>query len=210
MPTRWVAAGHRRLNVRSSDWKRRPYEPGVIVDVADQPVLVLPHAEEVVCLGDPLDGPPAIGTAATSKVLLGPEPLVGHAVPAHVLAEVDVSPVPQPLKHRLHEPGVPWLSGADEVVVRYVQVFPRLLEPHDHAVRVGPGVDAVLEGGVPHLLAVLVCAGQQEDAPALEPAIPGRHVRQDRRVCVADMRLVVDVVDRSGDVEVVRHGDAPV
>ena len=68
---------------------------------------------------------------------------------------------------------------------------------------VGPllGVTPVLLGGPGHLLAVLVGAGQEEDVVADQPVPAGQGVGVDRRVGVADVGRVVDVVDRRGDVE---------
>ena len=68
------------------------------------------------------------------------------------------------------------------------------------------GCDARLGGGLRDLVAVLVGAGDEERlAPALPPE-PHQGVRDHGGVRVAEVRLVVDVVDRRGEVEgLVRH-----
>ena len=50
---------------------RRLHELWVVAEVAHQPVLILPHAEEVVALSDSLNRPPAIRAATIGR---GPSP----------------------------------------------------------------------------------------------------------------------------------------
>ena len=55
--------------------------------------------------------------------------------------------------------------------------------------------------GLLDLLAVLVGAGEEEDLAAVQAHEAGQRVAGERGVGVADMRGVVDVVDRRRDVE---------
>ena len=61
--------------------------------------------------------------------------------------------------------------------------------------------DAALGGRLLDLLAVLVRSGQEEDLAAGHPVVAGQGVGDDRRVGVADVGHVVDVVDRRRDVK---------
>src|SRR5207302_2999011 len=46
---------------------------------------------------------------------------------------------------------------------------------------------------------VLVAAGEEFDPPAVEPHEAGQHIAGQRRIGMAEMRQIVDVVDRRRD-----------
>ena len=77
----------------------------------------------------------------------------------------------------------------------------QLAEAAGDAVGERLGRDAGVGGRLLDLLAVLVGAGQEAHPAAVEPREPGDGVARQRRVGVPDVRHVVDVVDRRGDVE---------
>ena len=170
----------------------------VILDIRNQPILILAHTEEVVVLGDPLHRAATVGTqAAFLQVFLRPEALVGHAVPARVFAAVNLPIVPQPLEHRLHHPRVARLGGADKIVVGDRQLFPRALESRCHLVHVVLRiVDAMLFYRILHLLTVLIHSGQKEDRLAAQVVVARQHIRQDGAVGVPQVRLVIHIIDR--------------
>ena len=64
-----------------------------------------------------------------------------------------------------------------------------------------PRRQLLLGGGLQHLAAVLVGAGEEEHVMAVEPHEAGDRVGGDRFVGVADMRRAVGIGDRRGDVE---------
>ncbi len=68
------------------------------------------------------------------------------------------------------------------------------------------GLDPLGRRRLLDLLTVLVGAGQKIDLLAPEPLIAGEGVGHHRRVDVADVGHVVDIVDRCGDVKGVGHG----
>ncbi len=179
-------------------------ERGILIDVADQPLLVLAHAEKVIGLADLFHVAPAIGTGAPGQVLLHEEPLARHAVPAVVLGPVDLAPVEQVLQDFLHHDGVTGLGGADEVVIRDAELGPQFLEADHRGVGLLLGGHAGLHGGLLNLLAVLVGAGQEPGRHPEQAVIPGQHIAQDGRVGMPDVRLVVDVIDRRGDIKLGR------
>src|SRR5690606_15290898 len=125
----------------------------------------------------------------------------GHAVEALVGAELDVAVVVDALQELLHRPVVARLAGADEVVVGDGELRPRVAEPLGGDVGPLLGRHAPRLGRALHLQAVLVGAGQEERL-VTEQAVPAGHrVGDDRRVGVADVGGVVDVVDRGRHVE---------
>src|SRR5262249_60956416 len=92
-------------------------ESWIVFQVLDQPGLVLRHPEEVVLLLDERERGLMIGTLAVHDLLLRVEPLAAVAVPAAVLAEVDLARVVKTLQDLLHDLLVPRLGGPDEIVV---------------------------------------------------------------------------------------------
>ncbi len=173
------------------------------VDIVHQPVLVLAHAEKVVCFRDAVHRATAarLGALAVDQVLLREEPLAGHAVPAIVIRAVDLVAVIQVLQDPLHRLDMSRFGGADKVVVCDFQVLPEILETHDRLVHMCLRRHAALVGGLLHLLSMLVGTGQEMDRQACQPVVAGQHIGQDRGVGMADMRLVVHIVDRRGHIE---------
>src|SRR5215472_5450994 len=92
-------------------------EAWVVLEVLDQPLLVLGHPEEVVLLFDEGQRPLVIWTLAVDDLLLRVEALAPVAIPAAVLAEVDLAGVVELLEDGLDHALVARLRGADEVVV---------------------------------------------------------------------------------------------
>ena len=91
------------------------------------------------------------------------------------------------------------LRGADEAVERHVEPLVHLLEPAGIARGEFGDAKPLALGGLHHLQAVLVGAGQEEHVLAVEPLKPRQRVGRDRLVGVADMRNAVRIGDRGGD-----------
>ncbi len=180
---------------------------GVVLDPFPQLVRVLAHAEEPVLLLDPDDRLPGLGTHPVHQILLRPEALGGRAVPALVEVLVEVALILEALERRLHGLRVPRLRRADEVVVGDRQALPQLLEALDELVGVRLGREPPRLRRLHDLQAVLVGAGEEGDLASAQPVPAREHVRDDRRVRVPEVGLVVHVVDGRRDVEPVAHGN---
>ena len=203
---RRAAGGHELLHLVQAEI--RLDELRVLVVELDQPVLVGGQPEEIALLlqlhqlvGQPL-GLHLLGLGLGDVGLVADrvEPLVGVLVDvpgAQQLAE----PV---LDHRL----VLGVGGAHEVVVVMPMRSQRFAEVGHHLVGQGLGRDAPGRGGLLDLLAVLVGAGEEIHLLAHHPPVPRDHVRQHGGVGVADVGLVVHVVDGGGDVEASGHGNS--
>src|SRR5439155_1127340 len=100
----------------------------MLLDVCDQPFLVLAHSEEIIRLAELLDRPLALGTQAADDIFLSPEPFVEGAVPARIGPLVNLACVIQLLQRLLHDLRMARLRRADKVVVRDVQPFPQVHE----------------------------------------------------------------------------------
>jgi hypothetical protein len=96
--------------------------------VLEQAILIGREAEEPVVLADELHVAPAAGALPVRQLLLGVEGLVRHAVPAFVVALVQVAAVLEHLQERLGSADVAVLGGPDEVVVGDVEHLPRVDE----------------------------------------------------------------------------------
>src|SRR5439155_17478598 len=66
-------------------------EVRVLLDVLDEPLLVLRHPEEVVLLLDERERRLVVGALAVDHLLVGIEALAAEAVVAAVLAEIDLA-----------------------------------------------------------------------------------------------------------------------
>src|ERR1019366_8200462 len=164
---------------------REPEEP-VLLALADQRGLVDRAA------------------VALEDLVLDLEVGTAGAVPAFVHALVDVPVVVDPLE-RLLDPGlVLGVGGANEEIVRDPEAWHQRLEPLGVAVGELLGLEPLRVRRVGDRLAVLVGAGEKEDVLAALAHVAREHVGGDRRVRVAEVRLRVDVIDRSGDVEGLR------
>ena len=107
-----------------------------------------------------------------------------------------------------HAEAMPLLGRADEIVVADVELLPQLVMLGHDAVGQLDREDPFLRRGALDLLAVLVRAGEEPDVVAHPPPVAGDDVGDDVLVHVPDVRVVVDVVDGGGDVELAhRKGD---
>ena len=138
---------------------------------------------------------------AVQQLGLGVVLLARDAVKPAVCVLDDPAVVVDLLEELLHRPVVSGFGGPDEVVVADVELGPRRGEPGGELV--GPLLrgHAVFLGRPGHFLAVLVRSRQKKDVVAGQSVPPGQGVGVNRRIGVADVRGIVDVVDRGRDVE---------
>ena len=175
----------------------------------EQALLVTAELEEVVLLLDELDRSVVDGAVPVHQVALGVVGLAGNAVEPLVRAELDVAVVVDLLQPLLRRDVVARLGGADEVVVGDAELGPRALEALARLVGHLLGRKAALLGRPLDLQAVLVGAGEEVGVVTVESVPTGQRVGDDGRVRVPDVRRVVDVVDRRGDVEAAHRRRLP-
>jgi hypothetical protein len=179
-------------------------------DLFDQPRLILTHSEKVVLLRDLNDRTKAIRTFAIHEVLFGPESLVRDAVPALIIVLIDLSSIVEILENLLNDPFMAEFCRTDEVVIGDIQPLPEGLETFHHFIAVSLWIHSPLLSSSLHLLTMFVCTRQEEDPTSFQSLVAGEYISGDRGVGMADMGNVVDVVDRSSDVEFFfrfqRHG----
>ena len=172
----------------------------MLLDVPDQPVLILAQLEEIGFLAGLFHGAAAVGAVAVLQLQFGEEALAGGAVPALVAALVDVALLVELAEDLLHGLHMTLVRGADEVVVIHIHQFPQILDACHDLVHVGLRGHALGSCLALDLLAVLVSAGEEVGVIAFQLLEAGGGVGGDAAIGVADMQVVAGVVNGRGDV----------
>ena len=182
----------------------------VLADVFDEPVGIFGKPEEIALLPGEFHRPAAVGALAVLELGLGPEALAGGAIPALVLALIDVALVIELLEDVLHHLGMALLGGADEVVVLDVHQLPQGGGVLGDLVHIGLGGDAGLLGLALDLQAMLVQTGEEIHVVAHELFEAGQGVRGRGAIGMADMQVVAGIVDGRCDIKGgLFHGHLP-
>ncbi len=176
-------------------------EVRVFLEVLDQPLLVLAHTKEVISLLDEGGLDLMVGAFAVLELALGIKALAAEAVLAAVLPEVDLPTVVDPLQEGLNQSLVGGLGGADKAGMGDLQGLPGVAEGGADPVGVRLRFVTGLGGRLGNLVPVLVGPRKKEDTMPRESLEPRERVGQDGRVGVAEVRDVVDVIDRGGNVD---------
>ena len=175
-------------------------EVGMLGVILQQPLFHGRQLEEIIFLVNRFGRPPALGTRRARADDIDVE-LVEHAILAAVRTFVDVAALLQSGEHGLHAAHVPGLGGADEVVVGDLHAVPQTAELARDLVdkllrRAAGGGGRALD-----LLPVLVGAGEEPGVHAHHALAPGDGIAHHGGVRVPDVRPRIDVINRSGDVE---------
>lgn len=98
------------------------------------------------------------------------------------------------------------LSRADEIVVCDFQPFPKLLKTDNGLVALLLRGETVFIGSLLDLLPMLIRARQEKGGCSEQAVIAGKHIRQNRCIRVADVRLI-DVKENDVDADAVKFPD---
>ena len=123
------------------------------------------------------------------------EGFIRYAVPALMLALVEVSFLLQYLPCVLHALIVLLVGSPNEDIVANVYACCKILEHLGTLVAEGFWVRLCFRSSLLDLHAMLVCAREQYRFPALDLLPTLKHIREEHRVHVADMRSGIDVED---------------
>ena len=173
----------------------------VVVQVADEPVLVRAHPEEVVVLRGELRRDVVVGAFAVHQFVLVEEPFAAGTVEALVRVVVDLALVVHPLEDGAHHVRVALFGRTDEIVVLDVHRRPERAELLRDAVGPLLRFDASLARRLVVLRAVLVGAGGEIRVLPFKFGEARQRIGNDRRVRVSEVWRPVYVVDRRCDVE---------
>ena len=140
---------------------------------------------------------------------LGDKGLVADTVEPFVGGLVDIASLKKLLEPRLYHLAMILIRRADEAEVGHVHPLPEVRVVRHDLVGQGLGGDAAGGGGLLHLLAMFVGAGEEESLLSHLPVEPRDGVRQHSRVDMPDMGPVVHIVDGRRQVEGLGHSKAP-
>ena len=162
--------------------------------------------EEKILLRRPLDRMSAF-VFAVADLILGNERLFVLAIPAGVLAEVDVvgESLLDAANQLEHADAMSRLGRANEIVVRDIELLPQIVIVRHDSIGQLDRQNAFFRRAALDFLPVLVGAGEEPDVVAHATAMSRDHVGGDVLVDVADVGKIVDVVNRGGDVKLLRH-----
>ena len=195
------------LPQKPQDLVLEPFGPDpvrVVLDVAQEPVLVAAHAEEIIFFLDEGGRGLVVGALAVIQLPLQVKALAAVAIEAAVLPEVDVALVVELGQEALHHRGVGRQGGAHKVVVADIEAVPGVAEGVADAVHKSLDRQVQLLGGLDDLVAVLVGAGLEAGVIPLEAVKASQGVRHHGGVGVSQVRLGVDVINGRGDIK--SHG----
>ena len=180
----------------------RHYRVGVLFVEFEKRLGVFREAEKVGLLRHLRERPVAVGAGLPfGHLRLGYVGLAGDAVPALVFAFVYVARGHEAAEYFLHYLLMARLRGADEVVVLDVERFPEAFEVLHYFVAELYRRYAFLLGDGLYLLPVLVRSRKEIAVVAAGFMPAAQDVRRYRRVGVAYVGHVVDVVYRRRDVK---------
>ena len=138
---------------------------------------------------------------AVDEVGLGVIGLAGHAIEPLVGPQGYPAVVVSGLHQSLYGLMVARLGGADEIVVGDVEQLPGVPEPSTVNVRLFLRADPVGFRRALYFQPMLVCASQEEDILAEQTVPSGQGISRERGVGVANVRCVVDVIDRRSHIK---------
>ena len=93
------------------------------------------------------------------------------------------------------------IRRSDERIVRDVQAFPECLKLRCQLIAMGLRVDAGFGRSLLNFLSMFIESGEKEDVASSQAPVASQDVGRHGGVGMADMRHVVDVVNRGRDVE---------
>ena len=94
-----------------------------------------------------------------------------------------------------------WISRSDECVVGNVQPCPEVLKLRRESVAMDLRINSGLRGCLLDFLPMLVQPRQKKHIPATKSPKACKDIGRDRGIGVTDMRDVVDLIKRGGDIE---------
>ena len=170
-------------------------EFGMILKILDETGSVFLHIEEVRLFSCLLYGSAAIRALTVCYLRFGKEGLTGSAVPALVVALLDITLLEETLEDLLNCLNVVIVGGADEVIVAYVHLIPHFLDNARDVINVCLRCDTCSCGAVFDLLTVLIGTRAEEYVIALCSLVAGDGVGCDCFVGIADVGLCGSVRD---------------
>ena len=173
----------------------------MLLNILNQPILILAELKEVALLTGLFHGTTAVGALAVLQLKLRPEGLAGRAVPAFILTLVNVALIVQLLEHLLHAFHVTLVGGADEIVIFDVHQLPQILDARNDLVYVFLGRYTLFLGLALDLLTMLVGTGKKISIVAGHLLEPRHGIYRRGAVGMTDMQIIAGIVNGRCNVE---------
>ena len=126
--------------------------------------------------------------------------LIAHRIPALIMAKVDFIAPRQFFPQSGAGGLVACFRGADEIIIGKAKRARQVAEMLAYAIRESLRVHPRIARGLFHLLAMFIRAGEEKHLMALQPPPARQHIRRHRGIGMADMRLVIHIINRRCDV----------
>ena len=127
------------------------------------------------------------------------ELFAGHAIPALLAPLNNVATGLHAREELFDDAPVTRIRGADEPVVTDLPALPELAVLGADGIAVGLGAQTGGLSGALNLLTMLITARDEQHLLAPQPLKPGQGIAGERRIGAAQMRPVVDVIERGGE-----------
>ena len=186
-------------------------EARILFHIFHPAIRILGHFEEIRFFTDSLQRTAAVRTGVILiQLIFRPEGFAWHAVPAFILALVNIALIIGALEEHLHDLFMTFLGGADEVIIGNIELLPQLLEHAYDLIRVLDRRDTGFLCLLLDLLSVLIRSGQEKDIIAVKTLETSHAVSDGCAVCMPDVQLRAGIVNRRGDIvfRFVVHSDS--
>ncbi len=177
----------------------------MVGDVVAQPLLIFAHMEEVILLLDELRSNFVIRAKPIHELFLRIEPLASEAIQSTVFAERNITRIVDFLQNVLHGAHMVRICGANETIGMDMELRPQLPELLTDAIHESLGRLLAGSGAPCNLVSMFIGSGQEIRAQAQQAMVARQSVCQNGCVRSPDVRLGIDIVNRSGDVKGLSH-----
>ena len=143
----------------------------MLFNVADEPLLVFAHTEEIILFFDQLRFGKMIGTLAVAQLLFGVESFAAKTIQTSVPAEVDIPAFKHSLEQFFHIAHVVIIGRPNEVVIGNMAFAPDRAEAGAHPVGKFFRLNSRLRRCLSDLIAVLISSCQIKRFPSVGPVV---------------------------------------
>ena len=171
------------------------------VDVCKQLVRVFGNLEEVRLLSDLLHRTPAVRAFAVNELMLRPVAFTRCTVKSLIGSLVDIALGIDAAENLLHDLFMTRLGRANEIIIRYIQAFPEVLETGYNAVNILDRRNALFLRLALDFLSMLITAGQKEYIITSQTLETCNGVRYSCTIGMPDMQLGTRIINRCRYVE---------
>ncbi|OQA53686.1 MAG: hypothetical protein BWY44_00105 [Candidatus Omnitrophica bacterium ADurb.Bin292] len=173
----------------------------MILNIPDQPILILAHLEKIIALPAKLRGDLMIGTLSVHELRFHIEALAAYTIITLILAEIDIPGIKDLLQDHLNRPYMAGVGRADKIIIGYGKLRPEIAELLADAVRILFRLDAGLVRRFGYFIPVLVRAGHEVGLIAAAAVKTREHIGDNRCIGMPDVGRGIYIIYRCSDVK---------